>query len=136
MTTDLRDSNPDRLMEIFTSPDEVKQVAKDLAKTVADQVTGSALQWWEANKAELADMAEAEAYAIFEALQRGDTLEAKMEIVGHMDRDEWLAYRRATTKSLEGVATRRHKLVRAVETITVQTARIIGAAVVGAIRNR
>lgn len=109
-----------------------KLLSPEIWDTVASKLQGTALSWWKVHKDDLIDMAQEEAHEIFEALARGDTFTAKLEIVGNMTRKEWVAYRRATSAELSGVAARRHRLLRAIETIAIATAKTIGQVVTSA----
>lgn len=102
---------------------------EDLWKRIASKLKGGALSWWQVHKDDLVELSREEAAEIFDALKTGDTLTAKMEIVGHMSRKEWIEYRRATSDALQGIAARRHRLLRAIEVLAINTAKILGSAV-------
>lgn len=110
----------------------IEKLTGEIWDQVADNLKGTALSWWQVHKDDLIEMGKEEAKDVFEALRRGDTFQAKLEVVGQMSRKEWLAYRHSTSGELQGIAARRHRLLRAIETIAIATAKTIGNAVASA----
>lgn len=101
---------------------------EDHWKLVGRQLRGASARWWDAHREDLIDIAAEELEDVLRALRNGDTFRAKMEIVGRMSREEWLAYRDATTKELKGIAARRAAIIEALEELGTRAARIIGTA--------
>ncbi len=93
---------------------------------VGEGLKGVGLQWWRENRDSLAELGHEEAQEIFEELKAGRTSDAKLAIVSHMSRDEWKAYRNKTTQTLEGVASRRAKLLEALGDLGSNVARKVG----------
>ncbi len=108
-------------------------ITRELWEGVAGQLEGVARSWWEDNREELLAVAVDEAEDIARALAKGDTTQAKMAIVANMSRDEWRAYVKGTTKTLQGIAINRAKLLDALEDLGMRSARVIGRALAGAL---
>ena len=108
-------------------------ITRELWEGVAGQLEGVAGRWWEDNREELLAVAVDEAEDIARALAKGDTVEAKMAIVANMSRPEWKAYRDGTTKTLQGIAVNRAKLLGALEDLGTRAAQVVGRALGGAL---
>lgn len=104
---------------------------------VGHELGGSAAKWWTRHEAAIVGLAVSDARTVFEVLRdEGDTKAAKIELCGVLireDRDAWRAYRDSATAELKGVARSRAHMLDALEELAETTARIIGAAVVGAL---
>ena len=103
-------------------------------KSVARQLEGEAASWWKDNQQELLSIAREDAVDIAQALARGDTVGAKIAIVGNMDRAEWRAYRDRTTTKLRGIAYNRAKVIDALTDLGTGAAEVIGRVLVAALR--
>ncbi len=108
-------------------------MSRELWEGVAGQLEGVAGRWWQDNCEELLAVAVDEAEDIARALAKGDTVEAKMAIVANMSANEWRAYVRGTTKTLQGIAINRAKLLDALEDLGTRSARVVGRALGGAL---
>lgn len=108
-------------------------ITEDFWVGVANGLKGLGARWWEENKDHLVGLAKDEAAEIFAALKRGDTFDAKQELVARMTPEEWRAYRDGTTAQLQGIARRRADLLDALEDLGRRAAKLVGAAATGAL---
>lgn len=104
---------------------------------VAGELRGEAFKWWGRHESAVVGLAVDDARAVFEILRdEGDAKAAKIELAAILireDRDAWRAYRDSTTSELRGISKRRAEMLDALEELAEQAARIIGAAVMGAL---
>lgn len=96
---------------------------------VAVDLRGMASRWWEENEEAVLGLAKDELADVMLALRKGDTVEAKLAVAAHMDRETWAAYRDGTTSTLQGIAKRRAALFEALEDLGRRTAKIVAEAV-------
>lgn len=101
---------------------------KQLWKSVGEDLRGDALDWWSQNEKALVGIAKDELAGVMEALRKGDTVQAKLEVAARMTPDEWRAYRDGTTKRLSAIATRRAALMSALMEIGTRAAKSVGRA--------
>ena len=105
----------------------------ELWRGVADQLRGTASDWWDRNKDSIVELGTTEARAIFGALKVGDSVVAKREMAKLMNDEDWAAYRDATTNRLADIATRRAQFYRALGELGIKAMRLVGSTVMGAL---
>ena len=104
-----------------------------LWKGVANKLEGEALKWWTEHQQDLLAIGQDDVEDIAEALAHGDTIQAKIAIVGNMDREEWKAYRNGTTAKLRQSARSRAKILNALGDLGTGLAEVLGKALVAAL---
>lgn len=105
----------------------------DLWRGIADDLRGEAERWWKDNQEAIIELGKEEAKDIFASLKRGDHVMAKRKVAEGMNDEDWAAYRDATTKKLAKIANRRAALYASLSKLGVKAAKMIGAAVTGAL---
>lgn len=105
--------------------------------SVARDLHGDALEWWDKNKSSISDLARADAYAVFESLKNGSTIDAKYKVSRMLmrhDRRAWVAYQNNTLDQLTDIAKGRIELLRSLEFLGVKIAEMIGEIALRAIK--
>lgn len=101
---------------------------------VGKELRGGAHKWWQKHREPILHLAKDDVVEIFEHLKRGRKLDAKMEIIAAMSRDEWRYYRDGTTERLRGIAAQRAAMLRALEELGFVSAKIIAKTLLGAVK--
>lgn len=91
-------------------------------------------RWWEDHREELVGLGIDEARDLFAALKKGKRRQAKLELVARMTPEEWVTYRDGTTAELRDIASRRAKMLAALEELGWLASRIIGHAALSVLR--
>ncbi len=109
---------------------------EDFWKEVAQDLKDEAEEFWKENKADLLDTAKEEAISFFRALKSGQPMDAKFAIASRWmreDRKSWKAYTAGTLAELNGIATRRARMIEAIMQLSTRAAQTVGKAALKAL---
>jgi hypothetical protein len=105
----------------------------DAIELAPQELRSELRHWWMLHRKELAEVAVSDIPATaVQILSTGDATDARLEIVGLMDRKTWRAYRDGTTRALEGAAVSQARLVSALHGLGRIGAMALGSILAGA----
>lgn len=89
--------------------------------------------WWMTHRDDLADVLVSDATAaVVRELQRGESMEARLELAATMTRAEWRAYRDNTTAELDAAVHAKAALIRSLRDLGRVGAMALGSIIAGA----
>lgn len=105
----------------------------ELWRSALRDLRGSAAAWFQEHQEAFHNLTRSEVLDLGHQLKAGNTTNAKLILAGRMSPDELMDYMRGTTAKLEGIAARRADALDALEDLGQRAAKLIGAAILGAL---